>query len=82
MVANRYFPITDGYLDGLAEAHHIFVDRVIKNFFQQDIDTIIGIRTIAQLSDVHTRTTADVFHPVERLDIIVAIRRCVGLCVN
>ena len=64
----------DGHFYSFAIPHHVFVDGVIEYFFQQYIDPIIRIATISQFTNIHTRAPADMFHPVQRLDIVVIIR--------
>ena len=46
--------VLDRHFDFLAGAHLELIDRVIHHFFQQHIDTVVTLRTIAQTADVHT----------------------------
>ena len=66
-----FFTDIDIYL--LAAAHGKLIDRVIEHLFQNDIYTVIGMSAVAQLTDIHTRTLADMLFPIKRLDIVVNI---------
>ncbi len=39
--------------------HDEFIDRVVDDLFEHDIDPVIGMRAIAQTPDVHPRTQPD-----------------------
>ena len=60
IVAHRNNIIFDGYLNLVADAHNKLVNRVIDRLLNQNVDTIIRLRAITQLTDVHTGTQAQV----------------------
>ena len=65
-----------------AKAHHVLVERIVENLLQQHVDTVVGVRTVAQLSNVHTGPAADMLLPVESLDGVGAIFKvCIFLCI-
>ena len=45
-----------------------FVDGIVYRFFQQHIDTVFGMATIAQSADIHTRTRTDMVRIVQVAD--------------
>ena len=47
-------------MDFLPEAHDVFVNGVVDDFFEQDIGTIIIMGPIAYATDVHPRAKPDV----------------------
>ena len=53
------------HLNALTETFVKFVYRIVDGFLQQHVDTIIGMRTIAQATDIHTGAQADVIHVFE-----------------
>ena len=65
--------VCDIYFNLLTKSFVEFVDTVVDSFLQQYIDTIFGVRAIAQASDIHPRTSTDVLHPFEGADIILCI---------
>ena len=75
IIPHGYRTFLDSHLDTFAVPHHVLVDRVIQHLLQQHIDTIIGIATVPQFSDIHTGTPADMLHPVQCLDVIIVIFR-------
>ena len=73
VVTDREGVFFDGDIDTSAVSHHIFVDRIIQHFLEQDVNPVVLMGTIAQPSDIHTGTLADVFKPLEGLNIIFAV---------
>ena len=57
----------------MAEAHHILVDGIVEHLLEQHVDSVVVVRPVAQLADVHTGAQTDMFAPVEGLDIIFYI---------
>ena len=66
------------HLDALSEAHLELIDTVIDNLLQQYIYTVIALRAVAELTDVHTGTQAYVFHIAQMTYRVIGIRRCLG----
>ena len=64
VVAHRHITFLDVHFDNLTATHHEFVDTIVDNFLQQHIHTVFGLRSVAQTSDVHTGTQADMLVPV------------------
>lgn len=75
---SRFF--VDVHGDLLSEPHHIFVDRVVENLFQEHVYAVVGIGAVAEFSDIHAGTPLDMFFPVKGLDVLLAvIGGCRGL---
>ena len=79
VVAHRDHVVGHRDLDQLAGAHDEFVDRVVDNLLDQDIDAVVGLRAVAQLADIHARTQADMLARSEGYDGVVAVR---GGCIE
>ena len=58
----------------LALIHAELIDRVINSLLDKHIDTVIVVLTIAQFTDIHTRTTANMLAVIQVDDIIVVVR--------
>ena len=63
----------DGDFQSVACLHLKLVDGVINDFFQQNVDTVFGQRAVAQTSDIHSWTSADVLHIRQVPDVVVVI---------
>ena len=63
----------DVNLDTLAESHLELIDTVVDNLLEQHVYTVIALRTVAELSDVHTGAQADVLHVTEVAYRVIAI---------
>jgi hypothetical protein len=63
----------DGYFNIFSMTHGKLIDTVINDLLDQNINTIIVRRAIAQFPDIHTRAKPDVFLPVERPDAFFVI---------
>lgn len=51
--------------DGGAMFHDEFVDRIIDNFLNEHIDSILGVGAISEFANVHSCPEADVGEGVE-----------------
>ena len=51
--------LEEDFLTGL---HFELVNTVVNYFFQEDIDSVFGMCTVAQPSDIHTGACAYMFH--------------------
>ena len=76
VVTHRHLTLTDSDLNLLTSPHDILVDRVVKDFLQQDIDTIIGMGAISKLPDIHPRAATNMLVPLQGLDITVVVVYC------
>ena len=56
-----------------AGIHFKLVDAVVYHFFQKHVDTVFGMRTVAQFSDVHARTGTDMFHVRQVADMVFGV---------
>ena len=56
VIADRNDALFDGNVDLLAVPHDEFVNRVVDHFFDQDVDTVVGVGSVAQASDIHSWT--------------------------
>ena len=59
-------------VDAIA-THNELVNTVIHNLFDEDIDTVIGLRAVAKFADIHTGTTTNVFTRAKRDNIVVRV---------
>ena len=76
VVTYSHLTVTDSDLDLLTSTHDILVDRVVKDFLQQDIDTVIGMGAISKLPDIHPRTATNMLVPLQGLDVTVVVVYC------
>ena len=76
VVTHCHLTVTDSDLYLLPCPHDILVDRVIKDFLQQDIDTIIRMGAISKLPNVHPRAATNMLVPLQGLDITVVVVYC------
>ena len=76
VVTHSHLTVTDSDLDLLTSPHDILVDRVVKDFLQQDIDTVIGMGAISKLPDIHPRAATNMLVPLQGLDITVVVVYC------
>ena len=68
-------------LDAVALVHAELVDGVVNGLFQQYVDAVIGVCSVAHLAYIHTRTGTYVIHIREVSDVILGIiHRCLRLC--
>jgi hypothetical protein len=63
----------DIYLNAFSKDHLELVDTVIDNLLQKHIYTVIALRTIAQLANVHTGAQTDVLNIAQVAYRVVAI---------
>ena len=54
-------------------AHDEFVNGVVNDFLDQDIDAVIILRSVAHAPDVHAGAFADVLQRGERLNLAFVI---------
>lgn len=59
--------------DGFAVAHRELIDCVVDDFFEEDVDPIVGGRTVAQFAYIHTGADANVFAPLEGFDVFFGV---------
>ena len=57
--------------------HFELVDTVVNDFFEEDIDSVFGVRAIAQPTDVHTGACAHMFHVAQVADVVVSVLYCI-----
>ena len=65
------------HLDTLAGLHLKLVDRVVNHLFQQYVNAVFGLCSVAKSADVHTRARANVLHVRQVPDVIVGVCRLV-----
>ena len=68
--------VYDVNLDAFAKAHLELVDTVVDNLFEQYVYTVVALRTIAELTNVHTWTQTDVLYIAQVANGVVGI--CCG----
>ena len=64
------------HFDALSGVHLKLVDGVVHHLFEQDVDAVLRQIAVAESSDVHTRTRADMLHVGEVSDVVVGILYC------
>ena len=79
IVAHRHTQVVvDIDLDALAGIHLELVDGVVDDLLQQHINTVLGQRTVAQTTDIHTRARPDMLHVRQMAYVVVGIFNGVG----
>ena len=73
VVAHRHLVILNRDVDLVAVAVHVLVDRVVGHLLDQHVDTVVRLRAVAQLADIHARAQPHVFPRGERADRVVAV---------
>ena len=68
--------LVDSNLDNLTRTHNELVDRVIYHLFEQGVDTVIGLRTVTQVADPHTRTQTHLIACAEGFNVGIAVLYC------
>ena len=69
---NAHFHI---YLHHLALAHAVLVNRVVYRLLDKHVYTVIRVRTVTQLTYIHTRTAPYMFTVVKMNDIVIVVLR-------
>ena len=82
VVAHRHDVILDRDVDLVAEAVHVFVDRVVGHLLDQHVDAVVGLRAVAEFADVHARAKAHMLARGERADRVVAVVVVIGGCIE
>ena len=67
------FIIGDIHLDALARIHTELVNGVVDSLLEKNVDTILGVRTVTETSDIHTRTGTDMVNVTQVGDVIVVV---------
>ena len=67
----------NGNLDFLTGLHLELVNTVVNHFFQEDIDSVFGMCTVAQPTDIHTGACAHMFHVAQVADVVVSVLYCI-----
>ena len=75
IVSYSHLPVLDWDIYGFARTHDKLINTVVKYFFKQNINPIIGRWAIAKFTDIHTWTHPDMLFPIERTDIIFCVLR-------
>lgn len=73
VVAHGDHVVFDFDLDFLAVAHDVFVDAVVENFLEQDVDAVFGGGAIAEFANIHAGAETDVLTPVEGFDGVFVV---------
>jgi hypothetical protein len=60
VIAHRDLRPLQAYDDPVAKAHDVFVNGVVDNFLQKDVNAVVVIGSVADTADVHARALADV----------------------
>ena len=65
--------VVDVDLDALAGIHAELVDGVVDGFLQQHIDAVLGMRSVVEATDVHTRASANMVYVREMANLVISI---------
>lgn len=65
--------VDDLHFYHFALAHAELVDRVVDSLFDEDIDAVVGVATVTEFADIHTRSATDMFSIVEVDNILIAV---------
>ena len=66
------------HLDALAEAFVELVDAVVDAFFQEHVDTVLGVRAVAETADIHTGARADMVGIFKMPDFAFVVNYGIG----
>ena len=66
--------------DAFACPHFEFVDTIVDDFLEKNVDSVFRLRAIAEATDVHTRTCSDMFHVGEVAYVVFAVLWRVHCC--
>ena len=61
----------DTYL--ITHAHDKLIDGVVYHLLDENVDTVVRLRTIPDFTDIHTGTLADMLAPGERPKVIFGV---------
>jgi len=75
VVTNGYKIIVNGYLDAFAMTGGVFIDGIIDDLLEKDIDAVVGRGAVAELADVHARPEAHVFSRAKGFDVRFGVVR-------
>ena len=64
-------------VNALAGAHDIFVNAVVDDFLDQDINPVVRMRTVAKPPDIHTRTQPDMLQRTQCLYLVLIVQNCI-----
>ena len=53
VVAHRHHLVLDRNVDLAAGPHDEFVDRIVHDLLDEDVNAVVGLRAVAQLADIH-----------------------------
>ena len=73
VVADGDDAVVDGDVDFFAVAHDVFVDGVIDDFFDEDVDAVVVVGAVADAPDVHAGAQSDVLEGGEGLDLAFVV---------
>ena len=65
--------VLDVDFNTFAGTHFKFIDAVVHHFFQQYVDTVIILRTVAKAAYVHARTDTNMLHVVQMANVIFVV---------
>ena len=60
--------VLDSDLDALAGANREFINAVVNDFLEQDIDAVVLVIAVAETADIHTGAGLDVLKGIEAAD--------------
>ena len=77
VVPYLYQVVLDVDDDTRAEPHDVLVDAVIYNLFEEDVDAVVQIASVAKATDVHTGPEAYVLEGAQGFDFAFVVNcRC------
>ena len=73
VVAHRHHLVLDRNVDLAAGPHDKFIDRVVDDLLDEDVNAVVGLRAVAQLADIHAGAQTDMLPRRKRNDGVVAV---------
>jgi len=73
VVAHRHHLVLDRNVDLAAGPHDEFVDRIVHDLLDEDVNAVVGLRAVAQLADIHAGAQTDMLPRRKRNDGVVAV---------
>src|SRR5690606_9658841 len=73
VIAHRYQSVFDSDFNRLPGSHDEFIDTVVDDLLQKNVDPVVGRTSVAQFPNVHTGTHTDMLLPIEGTNIIFGI---------
>ena len=78
VIADSECPVFDCDVDFPSGPHEKLIDTVVHNLLEEQVNSVILLRSIAAFSDVHPGAGPNVLFPVQALDVLLCVGRQLG----